>query len=38
MNLDNLRNIAILIDHTNLKPCATDEDMKQLCEEAKENF
>lgn len=37
MKLDNLRDIAILIDHTNLKPYATDEDMKQLCEEAKEN-
>lgn len=37
MKFNTLRDIAILIDHTNLKPYASDEDLKKLCEEAKEN-
>lgn len=30
-----LDQLARLIDHTNVKPCATREDMHRLCEEAK---
>lgn len=29
------RELAKIIDHTNLKPCATSEDIKKLCAEAK---
>ena len=33
----NKKNIAGMIDHTNLKPTATESDITKLCTEAKEN-
>lgn len=30
------KEVAKFIDHTNLNPCATEKDIKKLCEEAKE--
>jgi len=31
------RDMAKMIDHTNLNPTATVEDIKKLCEEAREH-
>ncbi|SDY40848.1 deoxyribose-phosphate aldolase [Eubacterium barkeri] len=36
MNKLTVEELAKLIDHTNLKPYASEEDMEKLCEEAKE--
>lgn len=36
MKFQNLNDIAIMIDHTNLKPYASDEDLRRLCEEAQQ--
>lgn len=35
VNVD-AKELAAYIDHTNLKPDASEADMKKLCEEAKE--
>lgn len=37
MTINEIKKFAKLFDHTNLKAEATREDIKQLCEEAKEN-
>ncbi|MHA1870207.1 MAG: deoxyribose-phosphate aldolase, partial [Promethearchaeota archaeon] len=36
MELKNLEDLAKIIDHTNLKAFSTTDDIKQLCDEAKE--
>ena len=33
---ENIKKVAAMIDHTNLNPCATESDIRKLCDEAKQ--